>query len=513
MLVLLLIGLVSAIPILSLKPLRLELVDENFVQLYVGSPPRLYSFFVSLHLSDVELHSNQIGAQSHSMETLSDAHGTELFSLGEHRLRLPFIFIGPALAHTVHLTTSLSPSGTLGLGPLSPLWRYWRNFTYTKESILLGGYDSFLQMHRSHPPPFLAGSGLANGVPFELDYLNMDTQLPHQLFSNRPNTFLLHSNQACAPLYEAMHLAGPCRVQTEVLFSDQHIHLLTGVYYAAVQRSHDSTIHFGRRFINDMVLFSDPFANAVTLTQSASSFHHAETTAIFTALLLLLASLWATLALNQAQKTTRLRNLLIIYIEALVYACALAGWVVQFVGFRWSRFLDSFLQTDSFLLFFYLCSTTLGASIVGLLLLAWKPNQLLAWRIQLVACAVFSGLWSGFLPRHHYSSDALFLLLFSTMLCIALSTLMLVVDGQLLRLITIWNTLLSYVFLLLGTLRPLQLRSVLSFHSSAIAYLAVFCIFPSAYLFVRISLFRNEVGTSTTTPVNTFMNPLNMFNF
>jgi hypothetical protein len=523
LLLLLLTAAVFAIPINPLPPVRLELVDENFVQLFVGSPPRLYSFFVSLHLSDVELHSNQIAAQSHSLEALSDSHGTELFSLDKHRLRLPFIYIGPALAHTVHLTTSLSAAGTLGLGPLSPLWRYWRNFTYTKESILLGAYDSFLQMRRERAPAFAAARGLANGIPFQLDYLGMDSQLPHELFQQRPSSIELVSTEPCGPLYSAMHLPGPCRNQVELPFGDQHIHLLTGVYYAAVQRSHDGTVYFGRRFLSDMVLFSDPLNDAVTLTLSATSFHHAETTAIFTTLLLLLAGVWTILALNRPQqKSGRVYELLNLYLEAMVYITALASWVVQFVGFRWTRFLDSFVRTDAFFLFFYLMCTSLGTSVIGLVLCAWRLRSKsvhLGWRLQLIACAALSGLWSGFLPRHHYGSDALLLLLFATLLSVGLAILALTLLAESERnlpllLVSCWSALSAYAFLLFGTLQPLLERTQFNFLGAALAYSTVFYIFPSVYFFVKVALLRSSAppaSVSTTQPSNiqSFFNPLN----
>jgi len=523
---LLLLGTAThAIPLQPLAPVRLEIADRNFVHLLLGTPPRYYAFYLSVELSDIEFHNPQIESQSHSGELLQ-GQGTELFYLGAEVVRLPFVSVAPLLAHSVHLTSSLTASGTLGLGPRSPLWRYWHNFTLTRETLLLGAYDVYLQMDSSQrPPAFPSGAGLcwdqvgAASNPFVLDFSSVDTLLPHHLFESRPQQLVLKApDGSCGPLYAQMRLPGMpvCSDTGEIPLRTQQLPLLTGIEYQAVQRSHDDTVHFGRRFLQDFVLFCDWRAGALVFAESATSFHSSELNAVFTVLLLTMSWLWIALAFNRPKGESYFARLLVHYLEALIFLTVLCSWTVNFIGFRWARFVAVFLRAEPTALLVYLHATVglcCGAGIVGLVYYTWigavGQRSQLPQRSLFILNSVLPTLWSSFLPRHHFGSDVLFLLFFATALCIFNGVLLLqaTLERRLpVQLLAGAATLLSYAFLFWGNLRPLhhQSTTLLDLSEFTLAYLGVACVFPTTYLFVRTALLslqqKPEPSTAATGP-------------
>ena len=519
-----------------LKSVRLEVLDQNFVRLLVGNPPRHHLFYVDLTSSDIALHDQSFELHSHSIELPTGAgRGSELFYLDAYTLRLPFAYAAPSIGHTVRLVSSFSASGTLGLGPWSPLWMHWDNFSLSQQNLLLGGYDIYNQLDSAERPPvFPNGEGRCRSVeagpevPFHIDFNQLDTRLPADLFAENPKHLRLEGS-SCRELYRLLNIqtdTKECNDVYTVPFHVQEISLLTGVSYRAVQHSHDGRVHFGKRFLEDFVLFCDFKEDMLLFAESSSSFFVSESNALFVVLLLFAGWTWLLLAFGavkatsvQSAPTQRLHNWVLLYIESFLYIAIIACWTVNFVGFKWRRFMRSFQQQDSEFFLIYHAVVILTCAGVGLLRIA---TRLLCGRagkrahssgasllsLVLLANSLLPVLWSCFLPQHRYSSDLVFLVFFATTLCVGngVVALYLAVHRRLRGLVFLVPlTGLAYYALVWGNLLPIHstlgvLQSRLIFVGS---YLAIVCVFTTAYTASRVlvSEARQQVRTtSAATP-------------
>lgn len=524
-----------------LKPVRLEILDQNFVRLLVGNPPRHHLFYVDLSSSEIVLHDQGFELHSHSIELPVPSRGSELFYFDAYTLRLPFVYAAPSIGHTVRLVSSFSASGSLGLGAWSPLWLHWDNFSLSQQSLLLGGYDIYNQLDSTQRPPvFPNGAGLCSSlqtdisVPFHVDFGQLDTQLPAQLFEESPKQLHLEG-ASCRELYQllSMHDAEQCSDTYTIPFHVQEISLLTGVSYRAVQHSHDGRVHFGKRFLEDFVLFCDFKEDMLLFAESSSSFFVSESNALFVVLLLFAGWTWILLTFG-AHKTasssetlprSRLHRWVLLYTEGFLYAAIIISWTVNFVGFKWRRFVRSFQQQDSEFFLVYHNAVILICASIGLLRIATtllcrthcqrsRSSSSSLPSLVLLTNSLLPMLWSCFLPQHRYSSDLIFLVFFATALCVGngVVTLYLAVHRRLLGLVALVPlTALAYYALIWGNLLPIHntlgvLQGRLVFVGS---YLAVVCAFTTAYTASRILLSeaKQQTDTAPASMVETVLDP------
>ena len=123
----------------------LRLVDGgDFVELASGNPPRLIKLRLDFSSSAVVVYEalaqrSQTFAAWNSSVTSGIDEGSEIFYFEHYKVRLPFRFgVSSESTHTA-LYHSTTHSGALGLGRRSPLWRYWRSFVLSEDTLVLGG--------------------------------------------------------------------------------------------------------------------------------------------------------------------------------------------------------------------------------------------------------------------------------------------------------------------------------------------------------------------------------------
>ena len=134
---------------------KVDLIDSNYISMYIGRKPTLYNLKVSLSLSKLILFSNKILSDSSTVEYIqsNSSYIKDYIYLGDHIIKYP-IFIDYNLQYYHNLNKdveyeSLLKSnyydGIIGLGVYSELWKYWSKITMNKYNLFLGYYDHRLE--------------------------------------------------------------------------------------------------------------------------------------------------------------------------------------------------------------------------------------------------------------------------------------------------------------------------------------------------------------------------------
>ena len=146
------------------EPARMSIYFGHIVRLQVGSPPQnanlllrwdLNEIYIALPLCDVS-DTCERSALATNPQTVDNERGyvgqpevVDYITFGAVRMRAPIRLGMPAIVNSI-AAESVTFQGVLGLGPESPLWQHWDEFTWTPTSLLLGGYDAATLEASSH---------------------------------------------------------------------------------------------------------------------------------------------------------------------------------------------------------------------------------------------------------------------------------------------------------------------------------------------------------------------------
>lgn len=502
----------------SSPSVHLHLIAADYAKLTVGNPGKVYTFRINLTLSDIHFH-RHIETESRTVESLPDGSGTELIYIGHSAYRLPFHYAAyDASDRVAEMTTATQNVATLGLGKNSPLWKYWRSYSLTKDRLTLGRFDSYARLSLADWPPLISISAPPDFrvnddvvYPVSLQFHRFDLELPHGLFvhSGEISRLSYHGSEDCSEQYLRLGWdPSLCTQQQSLQFYDQSVTLTDGLSYSGVQQSYDGRIHFGRRFLEDYVLFVDLDSNQLLLTSSIFSWGESDFTALTASTLFAVHMLvWLPLVLlNDGSQV-----LGILYAEALSYAVALIALFVNLVGFRWQRFATAFLERDSWLLTGFVVVQTGGFSLAGLWLLASRVKlplrgelserreQLnrrllehhLLTRILLCTGTVLTVLWYVCLPQHTDPSDSIFSQIAGLALCATtlLCSMHLALQGHERMWLLIALIALQHTAFIMGTLFPLHrlfVGPVVNLFLFCTFYMLMFCWFPVFVAWAKI---------------------------
>ena len=134
---------------------KLNLINNNYVSIYIGRIPKLYNLKISLSISKLVLFSDKIISDSSTVEYLqsNSSYIKDYIYLGNHIIKYP-IFIDYNLQYYQHLNKDVeyesllklnNYDGIIGLGLYSELWKYWPKITMNKYHLFLGYYDHRLE--------------------------------------------------------------------------------------------------------------------------------------------------------------------------------------------------------------------------------------------------------------------------------------------------------------------------------------------------------------------------------
>ena len=513
------------LPLYDLQTVRLTVHESVHVQLLVGNPGQFVNFRLNYSLDEIQLHSSLSGRSQTYSET--GGSGTELFYLGDYRVRLPFRYATDT-AEPIALLSRPGPyGGTLGLGRYSPLWKYWRRVGYSTNSVLLGGYDSYAQLDPDTRPPLLShgrvSCSLDTGIIAELqiDPSCTDLYLPGESFTEQPQTISFSGESDCSADYAALGITGGhCSNENELPVRPQDMYLVSQKHYSAVQRSHDGKLRLGWRFLQDYAWFCDWNHNQVGLTSSAYGHQPSDLNALCSILLILVVTVWLTMVFGRPD--TEWLFQMTLFFEMYGHLIAGITVFVNFYAMQWTRFITNFLEFSAapLLLFYaYILSVSFAAALG---LLYWNVRLPLRFhesperhrenlarlrrynnlRIFLFLSSTLSALWLCVLPNHKNGSDLLYLLFFATMLCIA---------SGVLTLHNLWmrrrytvlmavHTLLFYAFLIFANIVPAS--ATIDLHDShfltVALYMFALVFFPTEIIFGKLVLFTLKKRGSKT---------------
>ncbi len=506
-------------------PVHLHLIASDFVRITVGNPGRFYIFRLNLTLSAIHLH-RTIETESRTAEVLPDGSGSDLFYLGNSAYRLPFHY--SASGESERVVTMLSTrqsSGTLGLGKNSPLWKYWREFSLTSDRLTLGAFDRYSRLDLENWPPLISYSAppdcLVNGetsYPVDFHFNHLDLYLPHTLYRHvsEIHSFTFPARADCDFHYARLGLEDErvCEATATLLLKNQNITLVDGIPYTAIQHSHDGKIHFGRRFLQDYLLFVDIDTDQILLSQSAFSPAPSDFAALTTTVIFAFFALWLWLVLNRAFPTSELLLYGILAIEVCIYGTCLIAVFVSVFGFQWGRYPALFIQANPWLVVIFVISNVTGFSLFGLWTLLKRvrlplraelreatkrqnyltiEKQVLV-RILLVGSSALLSLWWLLLPERSTMGDTVLTLITSTLLCAMVSLVSLHLTLQehskpwmLVALLTA-----DHFFLIFFNLLPIHSLfiggEVVNAGLFVLAYVSVCCWFPVFILWAKIQI-------------------------
>jgi hypothetical protein len=479
-------------PLQPLQSVAQELIDNHFIRLNVGNPPHTYTFYISLVQDDITISSFQqqtFELQSHSFESGIPPFSSELFLIGPYLLRLPYRYALIEIDRAVRLSTQQTAVGILGLGSGSPFWKYWKNFSLTNDKLVFG--DDILD--GDELPWLFKGKGSCENPKsgttsaLVIDFSIMELLLPHVLFEEKPSALVVREHKCLAE-----PRADQCEISTEIELRDQDIPLLTGASYRAIDRSHDGIVHVGRRFFYEIAFFCDWPSEQRLLVDTDSS--NSSFNAFYAILISLLAWSWLLLALGKPKdkQLSHTEETFFLYMQLFLFETIAVCWTTNFLVFQWTFAVRALLAELAWFALFYI-HASVWISLIGATVLLWKEfhrrtlggsQNLLSWHLIVLVNGALSILWVCFIQHHHFNSDILFLLTFSTGLCILNGVLFLLgyyTGHTLVSKVLLVPVLLSYTFLVLDNL--LLVYDVYFVEAPLMFfffwYLLIFCILPT----------------------------------
>lgn len=487
----LLASVVSGWLIEPLPKVDLEVLDRHFVRIPIGSPQHTYTFLLDLSSSGIVISSYhpEVELNSNSYE-LVGTRRTDLFNIGPYTLRLPYRFGSHSYDRTIQLSSQQNPIGSIGLGQHSPFWRYWGNFSLTRERLRLGESDAFGGEDNlpvlDNGNGFLTNPDTGTVAPMVIDFSIMNLLLPHVLMDEQPSTLSIRN------------CANPDQCPDEALFTlhSQDILLLSGSIYAAVDQSHDGLVHLGRRFFYDIRLFGDWSTRSFVISDTDDPSN--EFNSIYAFLLIFLLCAWLTLQMGhrkmeQLDSTEQFLNSLL---EVLILELGFASWLTNFFVFNWSDALHQLLGPIlSGFAEAFIHIAMLGGGVMALCLFAFGSRRYkFEWHMLAIVNVILPVAWSSVVLHHRLYVDIGFLLFFSTVLALVngvIFSIALLFGKRKLSFASGFATLLSYAFLWACNLVPFHKQLLVKQYLFLFIaeYTLLFLLVPT--LFVLMHILRN----------------------
>lgn len=295
-------------------PTRLTLSDGEYVSMVVGNPGKTLTFRVDF-FSDHIMFFTALSQQSQTYNDIDGVRGSEIFYVGRYKLRFPFTLEANPENPNSALYHATDHAGVIGLGEHSPLWRYWHNFTVSPDTLILGGYDVFLQRSPSYVGPIFelgtelpvrvsaGGNDTLRTATFSL--AEPDTGVPEDIADHESLQLVFGTPNAPA-LYRKTHMPfGPGRDESAHTTAPKHWHLAVEpqtytlelangfAYRSVVRTAHNAPLSVGRIVLSRYVVFVDWMYRAFYLAPSFAMFPRTTINTLSNAILLIVAAAWA----------------------------------------------------------------------------------------------------------------------------------------------------------------------------------------------------------------------------
>ncbi len=474
-----------------LRSADLEIIDGHFVRLQIGNPERTYAFYLDLEYNGILMSRVDTELQSNSFEQRPHGERSDIFVLGSYALRLPYTIGAFTLERAVQLSSQQSPVGKIGLGPHSPLWRYWGNFSMTSNRIRLGRADD---VGDDNTPILLSGAGYCEnpdtgtGAGMVINFGILNLLLPHALSNEHPAQLAVRS---CANPRD-------CVEQVDIQVHNQNIELISGLSFSAVDLSHDGLVHLGRRFFYDIHLFVDWSLDAFIISDLVSFDQFFSS--VYTIAVLLGLIQWWLVRQHQGKERPEMEKALLFLLEILLIQLTLAHWVTNFFVFSWASAITELIDHwRAQLATGFIHSIVVISLILCTVLLYYEYKHVhnphsksfhIIWHLLGLANLCLPVLWSNFVQHHHILVDFFMLLFFATLLVLINSIIFMhayLFGSKSMRVTAGLLSLGSYAFLCLCSVVPFYEVLYVDEGSTmfVIQYVVLICLFPALFIFMH----------------------------
>ena len=473
-----------------LRQVDLEIIDGHFIRIQIGKPEKTYSFYLDLEYEGIMMSRTDTELQSDTFE-LRGTERSDIFMLGNYALRLPYRMGSITLERAVQLSSQQTPVGKIGLGAMSPLWRYWNNFSLTSKRIRLGDTEGM----GDDVPILLSGQGFCEnpdtgtsaGLAISFGTLNL--LLPHDLSEEQPTQLLVRS---CAN-------PKACGESVSLKVHNQDINLIGGLSFSAVDQSHDGLVHLGRRFFYDIRLFVDWSVSTLMIADLAE--FNRRFSQIYAIVIPVTLWQWLLHRLHQGKDRLEMEKALIFLLECFVVTLGVAHWVTNFFIYNWAMAVEELLDHwQAVLATIFVHVVTLISLITVLGLLYYEHKHVahaqskpyhFVWHLLALINLCLPTLCSSFVQHHHILIDLSFMLFFATLLALVNGIIFVhacLFGSKKMRTVAAFFLLASYTYLSLCNVMPFYQILHVGEHvvMFILQYLLLFCLIPTLLIVMYV---------------------------
>ena len=402
----------------KINPTILDIYENDYVSMLVGNPGEMLNFKINFTSHDIQIHKS-LNSISQTFEIMPNGiHGSEIFYIGKYTFRLPVKFISFNPEPITQLISSNNYDGTIGLGELSPIWKFWRSATFSTRSIILGIYDPYTQLDYTIRPPlfripdkhysnkndndiicsirkFNQSSAIiitdnkeidenldvyyslyhfGNTMKFSIDAGKTNTYIPRNIdLFDQGDELLLESQLDCHEEYTKIGInVSECTNTILLKLNSQNITLKNQKEFITVQQIKDEQqqdfISIGRQFIIDYTMFYNWDTQRTSIVPSVFAIYNSSINTIFSIILVTMISLWLLIMLNN-KIIEKWLFVGVIVLEMVFYVTSLTVFLINMFVFKWSRFVTHIVRGDSSPVFIYIIYNLIVSFIGSIILL------------------------------------------------------------------------------------------------------------------------------------------------
>lgn len=361
-------------PSLLMEPVSLSIVKKEYVNLCVGEPCRWLKFKLDRSSDYILLHPNARSSESPTFWASPNSNRcSDYFYFDELRLRLPAI---EAPVELMGFADEWIPDGTLGLGPKSPLWLYWQNFTISSTRLYLGKYQYWAQEDPDmRPPIFYFDEGtiivMGDGTEAEMvfDFSSPISLVPIQCDQLTAFERVELRGSNCRQRYRQLGMEAENCLDTLTLYPSQFqgIMLQSKVEYMAIDYSDDGKVHLGSRLFWEIATHFNFKHNCIILAADVYSMNYVGYGMLASVCIILALFLWPILTTAREALESEFQFMLILLLELFCYIVDIVSLALSFTTLNWCRYITQFAERSDTYAMFYIIGTLVGSIIFSMI--------------------------------------------------------------------------------------------------------------------------------------------------
>lgn len=541
-----------------LSSVRLNVYEGKYIYLITGYPGNILKYKLDFQSSEILIHTSLAFSQTVSPIDAVSGEGNDKFYFAEHELRLPFRQAAPT--DTLFFNNY---KGTLGLGRASPLWRYWGNYTLSRDRLKLGMFDRY-----ASEDPYWLGPQIGFDLEgktkcqifgkeydFAINMGRIETLVPDEVFHEHKKTLnalagggggektseqhtpdreqihvqLVPKYKNCTEHYAAWGLDAE-EWAVKRCENYQTIVLLTGdveqpdgkMIFSTLKHVIGGTrFELGKSALDDIVIFFNMQTNDILLAPFALNVSHIEFLWIICLLTFLLTILWI-IGVDVGSIGDPTAHLLILLANIFLYSISILLFITNWIGFEVNQFLSNLISDDGAVFVILIGIITFSFPLLNIAIIFFNRSR---WssrpRTQklLLLNVVFYNMWLSMVESQQTATDLIYMLILSSTIAIITTTLTILIflsrnrksggggEGEELWSISFLGIVLiafSYTVLIRCNLIPMLQMIFVHFKPAIIIiYMVFFIVIPSLYFVTILKILLIEKRLSpppTATP-------------